>query len=247
MIDQMSFDSPVDPAHWTQGTLIGFDLETTGPDPHTALPVSFAIAEFREGELHVTETGLVNPGVPIPFAASEVHGIHDADIADAVQLKDFARPMIGRLVKLSKAGVPVVGMNIRYDLTIMDVLARHYFGAGLEELGWHGPVVDALVLDRRMDPFRRGKRRLTELAEHYMVGLDDAHEAGADAEAAVKIVVAIANEYAKVGDLSLLPLHDAQVIWYRTWADDFSRYRVRKGDDPLAEEEREWPISLRPE
>ena len=60
----------------------------------------------------------------------------------------------------SARGVPVVGMKLDYDLTILDTQLRRFGGVGLMERGWSGPVLDAVVLDRHFDRFRKGSRTL---------------------------------------------------------------------------------------
>ena len=49
------------------------------------------------------------------------------------------------------------------------------------------PVLDPRVLDKHIDPYRRGGRKLTDLCAHYKVALDGAHSADADAIAACRV------------------------------------------------------------
>ena len=60
---------------WRDGELLGLDLETTGTDPTTALPIAFALVWFGGGEVLKRRYGLIDPGVEIPAEATAVHGI----------------------------------------------------------------------------------------------------------------------------------------------------------------------------
>jgi hypothetical protein len=114
----------------------------------------------------------------------------------------------------------------------------------LEDLGWQGLVIDVLVIDRAMDKFRRGKRNLTALCEHYGVEMKDAHTAGGDVIASFGVAQALANAFPDLAAMSIEELHANQVIWHRDWAEHFSEYRVGKGNPPLESREFYWPLML---
>ncbi len=58
-----------------------------------------------------------------------------------------------------------------------------------------------------MDRYRRGKRNLEAVCAEYGVVLDGAHEAAADAQAAVLVACAIAERHRAVAALSPGELH----------------------------------------
>jgi DNA polymerase-3 subunit epsilon len=229
---------------WANEALLGFDLEATGVDPLVARPVSFALAYFDSRQLAKGRYALINPGVPIPPETTAIHHITDEMVAE--RGGDLARSVdgiVGELMSASIAGTPVVGMNLRYDLTMIDRLFREFNGEGLIDVGWTGPVVDILVLDRALDKFRKGSRKLGALASTYGVGLANAHDAAADTSAAVLVAIAIADKYPQVGELDLTQLHRTQRHWHRLWATEYSSYRVEKGDTPLDPAEMFWPLA----
>src|ERR1700728_265055 len=169
---------------WTEGELLCFDLETTGVDRFTDVPVSLALLRVRRGIVLERTLRLVDPGRPIPQGATAVHGItdeevrtHGMDLACAIELVADA------LLAASHRGVPVVGVKLDYDLTMIDALCRGIDGRGLEDRGWTGPVLDALVLDRHLDRYRKGRRTLTDLCQLYGVTIGHAHAADSDAAA----------------------------------------------------------------
>jgi DNA polymerase-3 subunit epsilon len=76
-------------------------------------------------------------------------------------------------------------------------------------------VLDGLVLDRRVDRYRRGRRTLGDLCRHYEVDVDCLHDAASDAEAAIGVVRAICRRYARLGVTRPHELHRRQVVWHR--------------------------------
>ena len=66
-------------------------------------------------------------------------------------------------------------------------------------------MVDPLVLDRHLDRYRRGKRKLIDMCGTYGVAVDadDLHAADADVLATLDLVHAIAGRYPAVGTVEL--------------------------------------------
>ncbi|MFE2348308.1 exonuclease domain-containing protein [Kitasatospora cineracea] len=228
---------------WWKGPLTGFDLETTGTDPEEARIVTAAVVDTRGAGVERATTWLVDPGVPIPAEAAAIHGITDAEArahgrpaAEAVE--EIARALAERLA----AGRPVVAFNAPFDLSLLEAeLRRHALPALADRLGGPvTPVVDAMVVDRALDKYRKGSRTLQRVCEVYGVELRDAHEAGSDALAAVRVAVALGRRYPQAGDLPLDELHRRQVGWYRDWAVDLQSWLRRK--DPAAVVDPRWPL-----
>jgi DNA polymerase III subunit epsilon len=63
-----------------------FDLETTGVRIGRDRIVQIGIVRLLPGGGRERYQTLVRPGIPIPPEATEVHGITDADVADAPPL-----------------------------------------------------------------------------------------------------------------------------------------------------------------
>ena len=68
--------------------------------------------EYKEIERHNI---LIKPRVSIPFAASQVHGIYDKDVAD----KPYIEAHIDTLVKVLNSADIVAGHNVSYDEEIL--------------------------------------------------------------------------------------------------------------------------------
>ena len=104
-------------------------------------------------------------------------------------------------------------------------------------------MVDPLVLDRHLDSYRRGKRKLIDMCATYGVTVvpDDLHAADADVLATLDLVHAIAARYPTLGTVELTDLHDQQIEAHRVWATEFTSWLKGRGateDFPSPE----WPI-----
>ena len=229
---------------WYEQDLLAFDLETTGVDRFTDVPVSYALVTVRGGAVVASDASLVDPGRDIPPEASTVHGITSEQARrQGVPLGIAVRHVAGRVLDASLRGVPIVGMNLDFDLTMLDVCYRRETGRGLEDDGFRGPVFDALVIDRHVDRYRRGKRTLTDLCTCYGVAIDHAHDAAADAKAAADVVRAMCKCYPELTVRPPSELHVAQGAWHREWRASFARWRLRVGLSPIVDEDERWPIA----
>lgn len=222
---------------WLERTMVGFDTETTGVDSSSDRIVSAAVI-FRDGADGAVSarTWLINPGVEIPERATAVHGITTAmaranGVDPVVALGEIAALLAAALAN----GSPIVAFNAGYDLGILESeLARHGLTSLARRIGpahTVRPVVDPLVLDRHLDRYRRGKRKLIDLCAHYGVAVDEEslHAADADVLATLDLVQAMARAYPTIGTTGLTELHDQQVSAYRTWAVEFRAWLTSRG------------------
>lgn len=222
---------------WHLGRMCGFDLETTGVDVETDRIVTATVVQVGGGQPVAPADWLANPGIDIPDAAAKVHGITTDHARDKGRpAAEVVADVLAALGQVISAGVPVVAMNARFDLTMLDREAARY---GLPPLPT-GPVIDPLVLDKQVDRYRRGKRNLTALCEHYGVNLGEAHTSSADAIAACRVAWRIGNTRPQLAAMSLTELHTAQVGWAAEQAAGLQEY-LRKSD-PAAYCPPEWPL-----
>lgn len=207
-----------------------FDLETTGIDVETDVPVSAAVAVLNLTERTILDASgslKINPGRPIPPEATAIHGITDDDAARGIPLPRALIEIEAGLITTSRV-MPLVIMNAPYDLTMIDRCLRREHGRGLELPGL--TVLDPLVLDKRLDPYRKGKRTLDALATHYGITLDGAHNARADAIAAGQITFRIL-EHPTLAGMTAEDIHARQIEWREQQAESFADYlRTVKGD-----------------
>jgi DNA polymerase III epsilon subunit-like protein len=129
------------------------------------------------------------------------------------------------------------------DARIVTAMAAECARHGLPRFECSGPVIDGRVLDQHVDRWRKGKRTLTDVAAHYEVRLDGAHDATEDALAAGRVAWKIARQYPAVATLSLAELHEAQAGWHADHQRSFADYLRTK---VLARLEREIEIEQDP-
>ncbi|MEZ3179134.1 3'-5' exonuclease [Streptomyces pimonensis] len=230
---------------WTTGPLVAFDLETTGTDIETDRIVTAAVVRLEpDGGISTERTWLLDPGVAIPEEAAAIHGISTEHAREQGAPAPFAIKEITQdVAEVLQAGTPLVVMNARYDLSLLDRECRRY---GLESLSERlgalpSPVIDPLVIDKHIDKYRKGKRALHALCAHYGVSLDDAHDARADAVAAARVVRRLGEKHQPIGTMSLADLHDLQIRAAAEQSASLQAY-LRRTTNPAAVVERAWPV-----
>jgi len=158
---------------WHEVPTVWVDTETTGTRPGFDRCVQLGFCRFERGEPVSSFTTFVNPGMPIPAEATDIHGITDAMVADAPTLVEvFALPITIKALEDAQPGA----YNGPFD--------KHFvppFGAD-----WTWPWLDALSLVRKVDRYAKGpgRHKLATVCERHGVQLDKAHDAGSDAKAA---------------------------------------------------------------
>jgi DNA polymerase-3 subunit epsilon len=185
--------------------MVAFDIESTGVDPETARIVTADVARIEpSGKVVEPRSYLADPGVEIPAEATEVHGItteharkHGMDPADLVLL------LVDDLESPWREGIPVVAFNAVYDLTVVDRELRRHHG---RPLAITGGVLDPFVIDKAVDRYRKGSRKLGDVCKHYGLTLDNAHNSAADAEATGLVMLKMAEWYPGLREKSLRDL-----------------------------------------
>ena len=226
---------------WTNGPFLAFDTETTGTDCDVDRIVTATTVLIEPGHEPVVTSWLINPGVPIPEAASAVHGITDGHaLTYGRQPGESVEEIAQQIDRALQAGIPLLAYNAPFDLTILDREMRRYLLDGLvlfERL----LVLDPFVIDKAVDRYRRGRRTLTAACEHYGVKHGGAHDATADALAAARVLWALARRHPQVAAMTLQEVHDAQQEWAVEQAASFRDYLIRQGKtDDLPHGE--WPM-----
>jgi DNA polymerase-3 subunit epsilon len=227
---------------WHKREFLVFDTETTGTDVNADRIVTATIAQIFPGAPVSARSWLINPGVLIPKAASDVHGVSNERAQADGQHPGEAIIEIAKTLKAATlAGVPVVAFNASFDFTVLDRECRR------QNAEYPIPfVVDPFVIDKELDKWRKGLRTLTATCEHYNVRLDGAHDATEDALAAGRVAWSMAEQWPAELQIPLAELHAKQAEWRHAWAEEFQHYlRTRKGE-PDAVVNGEWPIQALP-
>lgn len=161
------------------------DLETTGVDPAADRIVEVAVLTLLPGGQQELFHRRVNPGAPIPPAATAVHGIADADVAAAPPFRAVAPELFAALHGSDLAGFGIAS----FDLPL---LAAEFARCGLPFRVAGRRVIDVLALYRRLRP-----RDLASAVREYL-GREHAaaHSAAADARAAAAVLDAQVGRHA---------------------------------------------------
>ncbi|GAB6858082.1 exonuclease domain-containing protein [Microbacterium xylanilyticum] len=220
-----------------------FDLETTGIDVDRDRIVTCFIGLLDgDGAVLDERRWLLDPSVEIPDGAQAVHGISTS------MARAHGQPASSGVQQIATAlqwvvdhGLPVVAHNGGYDLSLLTAETRRHGVPVVRGL----VMIDTYVIDKALDRYRPGSRRLTDVAAHYGVALgDDAHDAGADAVAAGRIALALYDRFPeRLSGLSAVELHRRQIRWASAQARDLTehlRRTGRMGDDESVDGS--WPL-----
>jgi DNA polymerase-3 subunit epsilon len=233
------------PAGWAGGPMVAFDLETTGTDIESDRIVTAAVLAVGPDGRVAREWGwLLDPRVAIPAQATAIHGIStERARAEGLPAPRAVEEITATLAAALGTGAPLVVMNARYDLTLLDRECRRHGVPTLADriTGTPVPVIDPLVLDKHADRYRKGRRTLQALCEHYGVPLDQAHDARSDALAAARAARRMGAAHPAIGTVALADLHDLQVRAAAEQAASLQSH-LRRTSDPAAVVERAWPV-----
>lgn len=157
--------------------LVFFDLETTGTDTAKDRIVEISILKVNPNGTEETRTKLINPGMPIPQASTDVHGITDEDVKDAPQFKQIAKSLAEFM-----EGCDIAGFNSsRFDVPL---LAEEFLRAGVDYDFSKRKMIDVQII------FHKKEQRTLEAALKFYCGkeLTDAHSAEADTRATYEVL-----------------------------------------------------------
>jgi len=161
------------------------DIETTGFSPATDRVVEAACVIVQDGRVERRWSSLVRPGRPIPWRATEIHGITDADVAQAPSFALVERELIALCAEAT-----VVAHNASFDLSFLTALRER-------------PSLCTLALARRAFPAAPNHKNQT-LRRYLAIDRDpmlrglEAHRALADAQVTAAILVRCLAQLARL-------------------------------------------------
>lgn len=164
--------------------IVFFDLETTGVNVINDRIIEISILKVHPDGLEESKTRRINPGIPIPPASSEVHGIMDEDVKDCPLFAQVARSLYQWI-----EGCDIAGFNSnRFDVPL---LVEELLRAGVEVDLSRRRFVDVQTIYHKME------RRTLEAAYRFYCDktLDNAHSAEADTRATYEILMAQLDRY----------------------------------------------------
>ncbi|MBR4871545.1 MAG: 3'-5' exonuclease [Alistipes sp.] len=169
--------------------IVFFDLETTGVDTATDRIVEISLVKIDVDGTKSVKTRRINPEMPIPAAATAVHGITDEDVKDEPTFRQIARSLAQYI-----EGCDFGGFNSnRFDLPM---LVEEFMRAGVDVDFRKRKFVDVQTIFHRKE-----QRTLVAAYKFYCdKDLENAHSAEADTLATYEVLEAQIERYPDIGD-----------------------------------------------
>ena len=144
--------------------IIFFDLETTGVNVSVDRIVEICYIKVMPNGNELSRNMRINPGMPIPKEASDVHGITNEDVKDCPTFKEVARD-----IAKDFEGCDIAGFNSnRFDVPM---LAEEFLRAGVDiDLSRH-KAVDVQVIYHKLE-----QRTLSAAYKFYCGGEPNARD-----------------------------------------------------------------------
>ena len=256
--------------HWRDLPMSGFDIETTGVDVMKDRIVTATFIRAGKGIAPKIRNWMIDPGIEIPEGAARIHGVtteraRDEGMKPADALEDIRNELLGAWAR----GEPVIAYNMPFDFTMTDQeLVRYGFIRLPAKVGTEAmPTLDPMVIDKHIDPRRKGSRKLIDTCRVYNVPLseEDAHSSEADTLAAMRLMYKLAGPDAGVRvnlgrwsgppnwqdyrglihNTTLGDLVHLQRVWSAEQKRSFAEYKRNSGHSQVADSilaEIGWPL-----
>ena len=179
---------------------IAFDSETTGLDTNRARMIQLGAVRIVHGVVDESQNfqELINPGVPIPADSQAIHGISDADVADAREFRKVVKDF-----DAWRQDSVLIGYASGFDLAM---LKRERELAGMK---WTPPrCLDVRFLVNLLTP-NLPDFSLDTIASWSEIEIHDRHSALGDAVATAAIFVALIPRLREAGIRTLAELERA--------------------------------------
>ncbi|MFC2137746.1 exonuclease domain-containing protein [Bacteroidota bacterium] len=174
--------------------LIFFDLETTGINVASDRIVELSYLKVYPNGNKTSKTIRVNPTIPIPKHASDIHGIKDEDVKNEPPFSEVAK-----LLAKEFEGCDLAGYNSnKFDIPL---LAEEFIRADVDMDLKKRNLIDVQVIFHKME-----QRTLGAAYKFYCEKtLENAHSAEADTLATYEILKAQLDRYSNLkNDLEFL-------------------------------------------
>lgn len=165
------------------------DLETTGVSLSNDRIVEIAVIKVLPDGSRQVKRKLINPEMPIPQEAIDVHGITNEMVKDAPTFKQA-----GNEIKMFIENCDLGGYNSnRFDIPI---LMEEFLRAGMDVDLSTRKMIDVQHIFYTMEP-----RTLTAAYKFFCdKELTNAHSAEADVDATIEVLMAQVDRYKQLGD-----------------------------------------------
>ena len=158
-----------------RNSYIAFDVETTGFSREHDRIVEIGAVLFQNGQIQKTFSSLVNPGVPIPKAASDVNHITNEMLAEAPTEDEVYPLLIEFLGEALTDDIFMCAHNASFDI--------HFLVHTLYRLGYNAKIkyIDTLSLSKKYIHGLENYKQQT-LEKYFNLENLSSHRAASDAE-----------------------------------------------------------------
>jgi len=160
------------------------DIETTGTNVSSDRIVEISILKIHPNRKEEWISLRINPEMPIPQSSTSIHGITDADVADAPVFREVAKKLSAFL-----EGCDLAGFNaIKFDIPL---LAEEFLRVNADFSFAKRKYVDVQVI------FHKKEQRTLAAAYRFYCGreLQNAHSSKADTQASYEVLKAQLDMY----------------------------------------------------
>lgn len=167
--------------------LVFLDLETTGINVNSDRIVEMSYLKVYPNGKEETKTYRVNPGMPIPKEASDIHHITDEDVANCPTFRQ-----IGQSIANDIEGCDLAGFNSnRFDIPM---LAEEFLRNDIDIDLSKRKFIDVQVIFHKME-----QRTLSAAYKFYCgMELEGAHGAEADTKATYEVLKSQLDRYSEL-------------------------------------------------
>lgn len=164
--------------------IVFLDLETTGTDAAKDRIVEISLVKVHPNGDEEIKTRRINPGMPIPPAATAIHKITDEDVKDEPRFEQIAKSLATYI-----EGCDLAGYNSnKFDIP---VLAEEFLRAGVDIDLKKRHFIDVQNIFHKME-----QRTLVAAYKFYCnKDLEGAHSAEADTLATYEVLKAQLDRY----------------------------------------------------
>ena len=164
--------------------IVFFDLETTGIDTAKDRIVEICYIKVYPNGNEESKSMRINPCMPIPKQAADIHGIHDEDVKDCPTFKDVAADLAATFESCDIAGFN----SNKFDIPM---LLEEFFRAGINFDITKSRCVDVQNIYHKLE-----RRTLIAAYKYYCdKDLENAHSALADTRATLEVLEAQLDRY----------------------------------------------------
>lgn len=167
---------------------VAFDLETTGVLPGVDKIVEIGAVRFINGTVDAVYSTLVDPGIPIPEAASRVNGITN----DMVAGKPVVESLLPSFAEFC-GDDPMVAHNAAFDFQFLVADVKRF-----ESPAPKGHVLDTFGMAKKVFP-GLANYKLGTLVQHLEIPAGQFHRAEEDASYCGQLFIKMVEKISGVG------------------------------------------------